>query len=104
VFRPRDIVQFASDFDGDLHLFPASLEERDYALHWQVWLIGSDGSRREAPLSTVTMCVTNGVVSNPLGPDGHQRVTGWEVDFPHPGEIEICVDGQPVLRLKHPRG
>ena len=68
--------QFASDFDGDLHLFPKNLNEPDYERRWQVWVILSDGERKEAPVCTPVMCVVDGKVTNPLGDSGHQKVAG----------------------------
>ena len=55
-----DRFQFASDFDGDLHLFPKNLNEPDYQDRWEVWVILADGSRKKAPLFTPPMCVNDG--------------------------------------------
>ena len=71
-----DRFQFSSDFDGDLHLFPKTLDEPDYQTRWRVWVIQADGSRKEASLCTPVMCVVDGVVANPLGTSGHQQVAG----------------------------
>ena len=98
-----DRFQFASDFDGDLHLFPKNLDEPDYQHHWEVWVILADGSRKEAPLYTPPMCVNDGVVTNPLGTSGHQQVAGWDVDFMNASEIEVIIDSGPAIRIRHPR-
>ncbi len=98
-----DKFQFASDFDGDLHLFPKNLDEPDYQHRWQVWVIHSDSSRSEAPLCTPVMCVNDGEVTNPLGTSGHQQVAGWYVDFMNASEIEIIIDSGPAIRIRHPR-
>ena len=66
-----DRFQFASDLDGDLHLFPKDLDEPEYPRRWRVWIISADGCRSEAALSTPYMCVNDGVVSNPHGVSGH---------------------------------
>lgn len=58
--------QFASDFDGDLHLFPKNLDAPDYQDRWHVWVIQSDGSRKEAPLDTPVENLRN------LGPTSAQ--------------------------------
>ncbi len=95
--------QFASDFDGDLHLFPKNLNEPDYQHRWHVWVIHSDSSRSEAPLCTPVMCVNDGEVTNPLGTSGHQQVAGWYVDFMNASKIEIIIDTRPAIRIRHPR-
>jgi len=95
--------QFASDFDGDLYLFPSNLDEPNYQQRWQAIVFLADGSRREAPLDTPPMCVNDGVVSNPLGESGHRQVAGWNVDFTDSSEIEISIDEGPAIRIKHPR-
>ena len=94
--------QFASDFDGDLHLFPGDLDEPDYQNRWKVWVIQTDGSRQMATLYTPPMCVNDGVVTNPLGADGHQQVAGWYVDFMNASEIEVIIDSGPAIRIRHP--
>ena len=98
-----DRFQFASDFDGDLHLFPRNLDETNYQHRWHVWVILSDGSRKEAPLCSPVMCVSDGKVTNPLGETGHRQVAGWEVDLMYASEIEIIIDSEPVIRIRHPR-
>ncbi len=98
-----DLFQFASDIDGDLHLFPRYLDEPDYQSRWHVWVIDADGTRTEAPLCSPTMCVNGGLVTNPYGPSGHQDVTGWWVDALNANEIEIKIDNGPVIRMRHPR-
>lgn len=92
-----DLFQFASDIDGDLHLFPRSLSDPDYPSRWHVWVIRDDGTRSEAPLCTPMMCVNNGVVSNPLGQSGLQTLAGWYVDSVNASEIEV------TIRIPHPR-
>lgn len=101
--EPADKFQFASDFDGDLHLFPNNLDEPDYERRWHVWVILSDGGRKEAPLDTPVMCVVDGVVTNPLGDSGHRQVAGWNVDFMYSSEIEIRIESGPAIRIPHPR-
>lgn len=98
-----DRFQFASDYDGDLHLFPRNLAEPDYRNRWEVWVILADGSRKGAPLYTPVMCVHDGEVTNPLGDSGHQQVAGWDVDFMNASEIEISIDSGPAFRIRHPR-
>ena len=98
-----DRFQFASDYDGDLHLFPDDLDEPDYQHRWEVWVILADGNRKKASLYTPPMCVNDGVVSNPLGASGHQQVAGWDVDFMNASEIEIIIDSEPPIRIRHPR-
>ena len=95
--------QFASDFDGDLHLLPQNRNEPDYERRWQVWVILSDGERKEAPLNTPVMCVANCKVTNPLRDSSHQKVAGWDVDFLYSSEIEIKMDSEPAIRIRHPR-
>ncbi|MFT7629100.1 MAG: hypothetical protein ACI87E_000096 [Mariniblastus sp.] len=94
--------QFASDFDGDLYLFPMNLDEPDYERHWHVWVILADGSRKEAPLEKTAMCVNDGEVTNPLGDSGHQMVAGWNVNFMYCLEIEIRIGSGPSIRIPHP--
>jgi hypothetical protein len=65
-----DLFQFASDIDGDLHLFPRHLDEPDYQSRWHVWVNDVDGTRSEAPLCSPMMCVNAGVVTNPYGAAG----------------------------------
>ena len=101
--EPADRFQFASDFDGDLHLFPMNLDEPDYERHWHVWVILADGSRKEAPLETPVMCVNDNEVTNPLGDSGHRKVAGWYVDFMYSSEIEISIGSGPAFRIRHPR-
>jgi hypothetical protein len=98
-----DLFQFASDLDGDLHLFPKNLDEPDYQHRWQVWVLHPDGTRNEAPLCSPMMCVNDGVVTNPHGLSGHQEVAGWWVDFFNSSEIEIAIDSEKVIRIRHPR-
>ena len=98
-----DKFQFASDYDGDLHLFPKNLDEPDYQDRWEVWVILADGSRKKASLYTPPMCVNDGVVTNPLGTSGHQQVAGWDVDFMNSSEIEVIIDSEPPIRIQHPR-
>ena len=95
--------QFASDFDGDLHLFPANLDEPDYQHRWQVCVLLSDGSRKAASLGSPVMCVDDGRVTNPLGESGQRKVAGWDVDFLNSVEIEITIDGGAAIRIPHPR-
>ena len=97
-----DRFQFACDYDGDMHLFPRNLDEPDYQQRWHVWVIHSDGSRTEAPLYSPVMCVNDGVVTNPLGTSGHQKVAGWDVHFMDVPEIEIKIDSEPAIRIRHP--
>jgi hypothetical protein len=98
-----DQFQFASDFDGDLHLFPKNLDEPDYQTRWRVWILHSDGSRSEAPLCSPMMCVNDGIVTNPHYTTGHREVAGWYVDSLNASEIEVSIDSGPVIRLRHPR-
>jgi hypothetical protein len=98
-----ELVQFASDIDGDLHLFPSNLDEPDYQMRWRVWVIHSDGTRSEAPLCSPIMCVNEGVVTNPYGATGLQSVPGWWVDELNVTEIEISNGAGPAIRMQHPR-
>lgn len=98
-----NLVQFASDIDGDLHLFPMNLGEPDYEGRWQVSVLHSDGTRSKAPLCSPTMCVNDGVVTNPFGDSGHREVAGWYVDSLNASEIEISIDSVPSVRIRHPR-
>jgi hypothetical protein len=101
--KPADRFQFASDFDGDLFLFPQDLDEPDYERHWQVWVILADGSRKQAPLDTPVMCVVGGKVTNPLGDSGHRKVAGWYVDLMNASKIEISIGSGPAIQIRHPR-
>jgi hypothetical protein len=98
-----ELVQFASDGDGDLHLFPRNLDEPDYEHRWQVWVIRTDGSRHEAPLCSPFMCVIGGVVTNPYSTTGHRSVPGWYVDYLNAAEIEVVIDTSSIIRIPHPR-
>ena len=98
-----DLFQFASDLNGDLHLFPKNLVESDYQNRWHVWVLNLDGTRSEAPLCSPIMCATDGVVTNPHGLMGHQPVAGWYVDSLNASEIEIVIDSRPAIRIRHPR-
>lgn len=98
------LVQFASDADGDLHLFPRDLDEPDYGGRWRVWVVRTDGTRTEAPLCSPVMCVTDGRVTNPHGSTGHREVAGWWVDSVNASEIEIMIDASSATRIRHPRG
>ncbi len=71
--RSASKFQFASDIDGDLHLFPKNLDEPDYPSRWQVWVRLTDGRREEAVLDSPIMCVHDGKVTNPYYPSGHQK-------------------------------
>jgi hypothetical protein len=97
------LFQFASDIDGDLHLFPRNLDDPGYRERWRVWVILADGSRSEAPLCSPTMCVTDGAVTNPYGASGHREVAGWYVDSVGGSEIEVAIGTSPVIRVRHPR-
>ncbi len=97
-----DQFQLACDFDRALHLFPRNLDEPDYQTRWRVWILHSDGSRKEASLCTPVMCVNDGVVRNPLFPSGHRQVAGWFVDSLNASEIEISIDSGPFIRIRHP--
>ena len=98
-----DLFQFASDIDGDLHLFPRNLDEPDYQNRWQVWVILKDGTRSNAPVCSPCMCVNNGVVTNPHDIAGHREVAGWWVDDLGASEIEVSIDGEPPILIPHPR-
>lgn len=98
-----DQFQFASDIEGDLHLFPKSLDFPDYQNRWRVWVIHTDGTRSEAPLCSPMMCVIEGVVTNPHGGSGHQQVVGWLVESLNASEVEIAVESAPAIRIRHPR-
>jgi hypothetical protein len=99
----QELIQFASDFDGELLVFPRNLREPDYHNRWHVWVLHSDGTRSQAPLSSPMMCVNEGVVTNPHGLSGHQNVAGWYVDSLNATEIEIVIDAVTALRIRHPR-
>jgi len=99
----KDLFQFASDIDGDLHMFPKDLTEMNYQNRWKVSVIHSDGTRSEAPLCSPMMCVNEGVVTNPHGLTGHQQVAGWYVDSLNATDIEVVFDSQPAIRIRHPR-
>ena len=98
-----DQYQFASDIDGDLHLFPRNFAEPGLYNRWRVWEIHSDGSRSEAIPCSPFMCVNDGIVTNPLGTSGHQYVAGWYVGSGDAPEIGISIDSGPVIRIRHPR-
>ena len=99
-----ELFQFASDLDGDLHLFPKHLDEPDYTGRWKVWVVRADGTRTEAPLCEPQMCVfAGGVVRNPLHLSGHRDVAGWYVDGVDATGIEVAIDGGGVVRIPHPR-
>ena len=98
-----DQFQFASDIDGDLHLFSKTLDYPDYQNRWQVWVIHTDGIRSEAPLRSPMMCVNEGIATNPHGLSGHQQVAGWYVDSLNASEIEIVIDSAPAIRIRQPR-
>jgi hypothetical protein len=101
--RSANKFQFASDIDGDLHLFPKNLDEPDYQARWQVWVRLTDGTRKEAVLDSPIMSVRNGRVMNPYCPSGHQKIPGWFIDFFNASEIEVSIDSGPVIRISHPR-
>jgi hypothetical protein len=97
-----DYFQMASDFDGDLYLFPKNLEEPNYQRRWRVWIIEGSGESREALPSSAMMCVTNGKVTNPLGVSGHCNLEGWCIDSISAEAVEIQLDGQSPIRFEHP--
>jgi hypothetical protein len=95
--------QFASDNDGDLHLFPSNINEPNYGDRLRVWVLHADDARTEAPFCSPMMCVTDGIVTNPYGSFGHREVAGWYIDSPNATEIEIVIDSSPAIRVRHPR-
>jgi hypothetical protein len=99
---PAVPVQFASDIDGDLHMFPRNIGEPDYEDRWRVWVLLADGSRTEAPLCSPLMCVTEGVVSNPFRSSGHERVAGWYVGLVGATGIEVAIENAAAVRIRHP--
>ena len=99
----EELFQFASDIDGDLHLFPRNLNEPDHQNRWHVWLINKDGNRSEALLNSPMMCVNDRMVTNPYGKSGYQEVAGSWVDSLNAAEIEISIDVGRAIRIQHPR-
>jgi hypothetical protein len=98
-----DHFQMASDYDGDLHLFPRNLEEQNYIMRWKVWIIDQHGQAKPAPAYDPIMGVKDGRVTNPLGPDGNRSVNGWWVDSVGAQAIELQIDDQAPIRFVHPR-
>jgi hypothetical protein len=103
--NPEDLVQFASDVDGDLHLFPKNLDEPNYHCRWDVWIVCKDGTREPATPSAPTMCIDKGRLSNPYGLGQERAVAGWlvELNFRDVSKIEISIDSGPPILIKHPR-
>ena len=98
-----DLFQFASDIDGDLHLFPKNLGDPDYEHRWTVTVIDHDDTCSNAPIASPFMCVDEGVVSNPHGTSGHRQVAGWFVESLNPHQIEVRIDSGPPIIVPHPR-
>ena len=98
-----DYFQMASDFDGDLYLFPKNLDEPNQQRRWRIWVIEENGEAREALPSSALMCVRNGKVTNPLGISDHCSVDGWCIESIGAKAVEIQLTGQDPIRFEHPR-